>query len=709
MVNRRKKQKPKPAPQVESESDEDTSLTDDGEDAEEETPRAVSKIVLRLPVMGCSSGTAQGSAAGGERNHPRIVLKLSAASLTAGGIKDKEKGGNNIDEDELEEGEGEGDGEGEGGGEGGGEGEENLNKGGVKGGKGRKGRKGKGKGKVKARTGEDGEGTTPSAEGAVAKPPMALGKVTTTLLNHLVRHDQYSVFYEPVDPLLVPDYLSVVKHPMDFLTIRGKLETESYGTFAAFLADLDLVFENAKLYNKPHTIFYKQANRLQNYVQSRIHVYTSRLLQHLVGDIDAEKHLVTLRKPGARHNEKLKPPKIKLPKHGRHQRRPAKTARSDASSLDPLQEGGTPLASSPAFADSAAEPVGVERRSKRPRLHRNQSSLANPSNSPAVTAGGSSAAAIAANLSSPATLSIGSAFGTFSPLSALASNSTSASSSSANANNGWTTDPSQSPSPSLLRPSYQLSRMPDFRSSFPLAPRTHMQSLLATIAPPDVPRRLYATLESLQQLPAPPRRQKTVSSYSVFEEEAGIPTSSVLNGPLLTFDHLPTVDVSQLAPKTVPPSTSLFHEFLARSDQGEVCSTLSHLFPNSKLSQYLSASSLSSVQLSSDSGSSDSDLSDDVDAEADVRGQVNVDGDDDRAASEAGFSLPSTTDEQVFDHNARLIMELQMHQYQDTPLPSRQPHVQSFGEGLVHLIAQTPPNLLASSEAIRAARLPLTH
>jgi hypothetical protein len=38
------------------------------------------------------------------------------------------------------------------------------------------------------------------------------------------------IFHEPVDPikLEIPDYIDVIKHPMDFGTIKNKLNTNQY-------------------------------------------------------------------------------------------------------------------------------------------------------------------------------------------------------------------------------------------------------------------------------------------------------------------------------------------------------------------------------------------------------------------------------------------------------------------------------------------------
>ena len=47
----------------------------------------------------------------------------------------------------------------------------------------------------------------------------------------------------------VPDYLDIVKCPMDFSTIKRKLNTFEYNNNEDFLTDVRLVFSNSEQYN----------------------------------------------------------------------------------------------------------------------------------------------------------------------------------------------------------------------------------------------------------------------------------------------------------------------------------------------------------------------------------------------------------------------------------------------------------------------------
>ena len=48
------------------------------------------------------------------------------------------------------------------------------------------------------------------------------------------KEDTQKIFSEPVDPDEVPDYLDLIKKPMDFSTMRSKVEFLQYDSFAQF-------------------------------------------------------------------------------------------------------------------------------------------------------------------------------------------------------------------------------------------------------------------------------------------------------------------------------------------------------------------------------------------------------------------------------------------------------------------------------------------
>lgn len=73
-------------------------------------------------------------------------------------------------------------------------------------------------------------------------------------------------FLAPVDivALNIPDYPSIIKHPMDMSTIERKLNEGDYETAEDFEADIRLMFNNCYTYNPPVTPVYKMGKELES-------------------------------------------------------------------------------------------------------------------------------------------------------------------------------------------------------------------------------------------------------------------------------------------------------------------------------------------------------------------------------------------------------------------------------------------------------------
>lgn len=69
-------------------------------------------------------------------------------------------------------------------------------------------------------------------------------------------------FREPVSLEDVPDYLSVVREPIDLKTIEKKLSNNEYKDREQFCEDILKIFKNCKLYNQPETVYFKCSNEL---------------------------------------------------------------------------------------------------------------------------------------------------------------------------------------------------------------------------------------------------------------------------------------------------------------------------------------------------------------------------------------------------------------------------------------------------------------
>ncbi|ETW85228.1 hypothetical protein HETIRDRAFT_438210 [Heterobasidion irregulare TC 32-1] len=91
-----------------------------------------------------------------------------------------------------------------------------------------------------------------------------------SILSDLQAHPQAWPFKEPVNAQEVPDYYDVIQNPMDFSTMEHKLETGQYQDLDAFIADAQLVFDNAKVYNPEDTIYYKGAVKMERVLMDHV-------------------------------------------------------------------------------------------------------------------------------------------------------------------------------------------------------------------------------------------------------------------------------------------------------------------------------------------------------------------------------------------------------------------------------------------------------
>ena len=72
-------------------------------------------------------------------------------------------------------------------------------------------------------------------------------------------------FLEPVawQELGLLDYPTIVKKPMDLDTVKKNLQAGNYATFDACFADIQLIWDNCKLYNMIGSDIYKICERME--------------------------------------------------------------------------------------------------------------------------------------------------------------------------------------------------------------------------------------------------------------------------------------------------------------------------------------------------------------------------------------------------------------------------------------------------------------
>ncbi|KAL3619816.1 hypothetical protein CASFOL_034728 [Castilleja foliolosa] len=98
------------------------------------------------------------------------------------------------------------------------------------------------------------------SDGGVSDQEKVVVKGTNTSLHG---KDTYGVYSEPVDPNELPDYFEIIDQPMDFGTVRKKLDNGVYKSLEELEVDVLLICSNAMQYNSADTVYYRQARTIQ--------------------------------------------------------------------------------------------------------------------------------------------------------------------------------------------------------------------------------------------------------------------------------------------------------------------------------------------------------------------------------------------------------------------------------------------------------------
>ncbi|KZC06179.1 Bromodomain adjacent to zinc finger domain protein 1A [Dufourea novaeangliae] len=105
--------------------------------------------------------------------------------------------------------------------------------------------------------------------GTVKRPMARLQDLLTDIRHH---RDSWP-FLSPVTKDEVPDYHEIISNPMDFGTIKYKLNNGEYETPEQFFSDCHLVFANCQAYNEEHSAVYnyvyRAGMRLLKYIEKR--------------------------------------------------------------------------------------------------------------------------------------------------------------------------------------------------------------------------------------------------------------------------------------------------------------------------------------------------------------------------------------------------------------------------------------------------------
>ncbi|KAJ2917073.1 hypothetical protein MD484_g3339, partial [Candolleomyces efflorescens] len=86
-------------------------------------------------------------------------------------------------------------------------------------------------------------------------------------LEKIMQQDKMDFFKNPVNKNEVPDYFDIVLNPMCWSMIEDRLDKHEYWDVKSFRDDIDLVINNALLYNQPGTAFWKAALKVRTVSQ----------------------------------------------------------------------------------------------------------------------------------------------------------------------------------------------------------------------------------------------------------------------------------------------------------------------------------------------------------------------------------------------------------------------------------------------------------
>ncbi|XP_051524560.1 bromodomain and PHD finger-containing protein 3-like [Myxocyprinus asiaticus] len=109
-------------------------------------------------------------------------------------------------------------------------------------------------------------------------------------LEQLQEKDTAKIFAHPVNLKEVPDYLEFISHPMDFSTMKSKLEAQKYRSVTDLEVDFNLMISNCLLYNSKDTVFHQAAIHLRD-LGGAVLRHAQRQAQSTGFDLDTGMHL----------------------------------------------------------------------------------------------------------------------------------------------------------------------------------------------------------------------------------------------------------------------------------------------------------------------------------------------------------------------------------------------------------------------------------
>jgi histone acetyltransferase len=83
------------------------------------------------------------------------------------------------------------------------------------------------------------------------------------IIESMLKHSSSWPFKDPVKSEVAPDYYATISNPIDLSTMRSRVTDGYYDTVDKFIEEVQLMFDNARVYNRKDTVYYKMADKLE--------------------------------------------------------------------------------------------------------------------------------------------------------------------------------------------------------------------------------------------------------------------------------------------------------------------------------------------------------------------------------------------------------------------------------------------------------------
>jgi len=115
----------------------------------------------------------------------------------------------------------------------------------------------------------------------------SVSSTLTKMLMVIQKHKWAHPFKRPVTDKEAPDYKDIIKNPMDFWTLRKRVESGVVCDVPALVSDLYLIFDNAMVYNAHGSDYHKMAHTLKENVKYQFQLYNKWAAERKLGNAPA--------------------------------------------------------------------------------------------------------------------------------------------------------------------------------------------------------------------------------------------------------------------------------------------------------------------------------------------------------------------------------------------------------------------------------------